>query len=86
MVRPHHVPSAALVLIATGNNVVQDVTGFSGFGIKKFLDAEDPQLYCDEVFWGRKSEYFLKISDLFPQNLLKQSSLRNLDWNPLLSF
>ena len=52
MVKPHNGPSTALVLITTCYNVVQDATGFSGFGLKKFLDAGDPQICCDEGYFG----------------------------------
>ena len=37
MVKPNNGPSAALVLIATGYNIVQDATGFFGVGLKKSL-------------------------------------------------
>ena len=49
MVKPPNAPSAAMVLIATGNNVVQDATGLSGFGKNSFLNAKDPQIYQDKV-------------------------------------
>ena len=35
VVSPHYGPSAVLVLVATGNNVVQDANGWPGYGIKK---------------------------------------------------
>ena len=57
MVKLHKGPSAALVLIATGNNVVQDATGF---GIKKFLDAEDPLLDLTEFKMGVWRRLFCK--------------------------
>ena len=48
--KPHNGPSAALVLIAIINNVVQESTGFSGFG-KKIFHAEYPQIYCYKVYF-----------------------------------
>ena len=33
MLKPHNGPSAVLVLIATGNRVIQDATSFYGFGV-----------------------------------------------------
>ena len=37
VVKPHNGPSAVLVLIAIGNHVVEDATGFYGFGINGSL-------------------------------------------------
>ena len=37
VVKPHNGPSAVLVLIAIGNHVVEDGTGFYGFGINGSL-------------------------------------------------
>ena len=37
VVKPHNGPSAVLVLIAIGNNVEQDATGFFDFGINGSL-------------------------------------------------
>ena len=43
VVKPRNGPSAHWSF-ATSYNVVQDATGFSGFWLKKFLDAGDPQI------------------------------------------
>ena len=37
VVKPHNGPSAILVLNAIGNHVVEDLTGFYGFGINGSL-------------------------------------------------
>ena len=37
VVKPHNGPSAVLVLIAIGNHVVEDATGFYGFEINGSL-------------------------------------------------
>ena len=37
VVKPHIEPLVALVLTATGNNVIQDATAFTGFGMQRIL-------------------------------------------------